>query len=219
MKSVLTLLFWIDVVVLNVGVGYLIYVSQRSVGAVDNAVATAVKNETTYVDQCGAECKKYVDSMLIAKNTSVEPTMKTTVVPTVTPKSVSTSVPTKVRRVSYVTIPGGGGGTTETNWIDVPGSEFYFDTKDYSGLVEIYLESTMQLINGSGMAYVRLYDATHGIGVQGSDIQTNSNSSTIVVSGKLNPWAGRNLMRIQVRSLTTETAQFIGGRLRIVTEN
>lgn len=137
------------------------------------------------------------------------------------PKSVVVQPTTKpkARSVSYVTIPGSGGGTVQTSWVDVAGSDFYFDTADYPGLVEVYLEANMNLVNGSGMAYVQLLDVTHGIGVQGSDVKTNSNSATMMTSGKISFWRGKNLIRVQVKSLTSEQAVFNSGRLRVVTEN
>jgi hypothetical protein len=77
----------------------------------------------------------------------------------------------------------------------------------------------MKLFNGSGRAYLRLYDVTHKIGVQGSDVSTNSNSDVIIESGRISFWAGKNLIRVQARSETVETAVFNSGRLRLVVEN
>lgn len=106
-----------------------------------------------------------------------------------------------------------------TNWVDVAGSDFYFNPADYPGLVAVYFEANMKLVTGSGRAYVRLYDSTHGIGVQGSEVVTQAGTDTLVESGQLNFWAGKNLIRVQIKSLTTESTVYNSGRLRIVTEN
>jgi hypothetical protein len=117
-----------------------------------------------------------------------------------------------------VTIP--GSGTTMSNdWVNLAGTEFYFNPADYPGLVEVYFEANIRLYNGNGMAYVQLFNATSGVGVQGSDIQTNSQIDTVVTSGKVTFWAGKNLIRVQAKSLTADTAIFSSGRLRIVAEN
>ncbi|KKR84048.1 MAG: hypothetical protein UU32_C0051G0009 [Candidatus Woesebacteria bacterium GW2011_GWB1_41_10] len=129
-----------------------------------------------------------------------------------------TAPKTKTRTTSYVTIPGSG-STTETAWTNVAGSEFYFNPADYPGLVSVYFEANMKLFNGSGLAYAQLFDVTHGIGVQGSEVSTQTGSDTVVESGQVSFWSGRNLIRVQVKSLTTESAIFNSGRLRILTEN
>lgn len=77
----------------------------------------------------------------------------------------------------------------------------------------------MKLMTGSGRAYVRLYDSTNGIGVQGSEVSTQVGMDTVVESGLVSFWQGKNLIRVQVKSLTTESAVYNSGRLRIVTEN
>ena len=99
------------------------------------------------------------------------------------------------------------------------GSDFYFSPGDYPGLVEIYFEANIKLMTGSGWAYVRLYDSTHGIGVQGSEASTQAGIDTMVESGQASFWAGKNLIRVQIKSLTTESTVYNSGRLRIVTEN
>lgn len=161
-----------------------------------------------------------ITQQIITQTTPV-PTPKYIPVPTPTPVVVyktTTAPKTKVRSVYYVSIPGSGSTQAQT-WQDVAGSEFYFDTADYPGLVEVYFEANMYLFNGSGQAYAQLLDVTHGIGVQGSDVKTNVATSTPIVSGKVSFWAGKNLIRVQIKSLTSETTVFTSGRLRIVTEN
>ena len=77
----------------------------------------------------------------------------------------------------------------------------------------------MKLVNGSGAAWVRIQDITHSITVINSEVQTSSQTTANVTSDLLNFWAGRNLYRIQARSITADTAVFEGGRIKVVTEN
>lgn len=167
--------------------------------------------QITYQDQCGTECQKYItDQLAVYKLPTPQPTTKpkTLVVPTVA----------KTTRVTYVPIPSNG-NTTANDWVDLPGTDFYFNTSDYSGLKQVQFEATMRLQNANGTAYVRLFDATNGIAVQGSQVETSSQTSTVVVASPLNFWAGRNLIRVQGKSLTADTAIFDGGRLKVITEN
>ena len=117
-----------------------------------------------------------------------------------------------------MTIPGNG-STVTNGWTVLSGTEFYFDLGDYPGLKEIYFEANLKLFNGNGIAYARLYDSTHGIGVQGSDVKTTLQTDSVATSGKVSFWAGKNLIRVQAMSLTADTAVYSSGRLRIVTEN
>jgi hypothetical protein len=125
---------------------------------------------------------------------------------------------TKIRTVSYLPISTSG-QTMNRDWTSLSGTDFYFDVNDYPGLVEIYFEANTHLFNGNGQAFVRLFDDTHGVGVQGSEISTTFQKDTAVVSGKLSFYQGKNLIKVQAKSLTADTAIFTSGRLKITTEN
>ena len=139
----------INLVLLNLGLGWLFYKSQIPV------VAPTSTNSIEYVDQCGEECKKYIDSKIIIPTPS---TFIKTVYQT-TPK-------TKTRSVVYIPIPGSG-FTTNNTWSDLPGTDFYFNKSDYLGIIDVAFEANLRLFNGNGTAYVQIFDVTHGVGVQG----------------------------------------------------
>jgi hypothetical protein len=212
-----------DLVLVNAGVGYLIYqfsifnfqsISKNTISQLSNT--PQIQN----IDVCGEECQKQIEQrtmVLDRRIAGLEEKEGITPVPTLRPSSGL--VPkTKVRTTQYVTIPGSG-SSSGNNWQDLTGTDFYFDPADYPGLAEVYFEASMKLFNGNGMAYVRLFDVTHGIGVQGSEVSTNSQAETVVVSGQVSFWAGRNLIRVQAKSLTADTTIYSYGRLKVVTEN
>jgi hypothetical protein len=192
----------VDIAVLN----YFSFISLRR----SNTVSPTITAIPTVNDQCPSTCQQYVDQKIAAL-----PTMVSTK-PIITAAAVPAK--TKVRTVSYLPISIGG-STGNSDWTALPGTDFYFDTSDYPGLVEIYFEATAKLFNGNGLAFVRLYDATHGVGVQGSQVQTEKQTDTIVTSGQVSFYRGKNLIQVQAKSLTADTAIFTSGRLRIVTEN
>lgn len=139
---------------------------------------------------------------------------------TLTPAEIKTVTDTTVNKskhVSYVTISGGF-GQVAYDWMDVSGSEFYFDKSDYEGLVSVRFESNMKLLNGNGMAYVRLFDVTHGLAVTGSQVETGNQDNTVVTSTALNFMDGKNLIRVQIKSLTADTTVFNSGRLVVTLE-
>lgn len=165
---------------------------------------------TNYTDICGADCQKYIDTKIANIPTPLPQTKTITYIPSVKK--------TKIRTTSYLPISTGG-QTLSNNWEILPATSFYFDIHDYPGLVEIYFETNIRLFNGNGTAFVRLFDETHGVGVQGSEVSTNQQKGTAVVSGKVSFYQGKNLISVQAKSLTADTAIFTSGRLRIVTEN
>lgn len=200
---VIKILLTLNLILLDIGLGYLLYKSQIPIPK-----PQSIPNETTvqYVDQCGQECQKYIDSKIVI------PT------PTTLTKTVYQTAPkTKTRSVVYIPIPGSG-FTTNNVWTDLSGTDFYFNKSDYPGLIEVAFEANIKLFNGNGTAYVQIFDVTHGVGVQGSDVSTNSQTSTAVISGSVSFWAGKNLYRVQAKSLTADTAMFDGGRLKLTLE-
>lgn len=163
------------------------------------------------LDVCGTSCQKYItDQVAQIKLPTPLPTSKAIVVvaPTVA----------KTLSVAYVPVPGSG-NTTANNWVDLPGTDFYFNVSNYSGLQSIYFETNIHLVNGNGQAFVRLFDVAHGIGVQGSEASTMNQSSTAIDSGQVSFYQGNNLYRVQAKSLTADTAIFDSGRLKITTKN
>lgn len=197
-------------VVLDIFVGYLVYKSVNTTSELRSSPPESGGDRgVVQVDVCGPDCQKYIDAKMVFPSST--PTTITKTVYQTTPK-------TKTRSVTYVPIPGTG-STMNNVWTDLAGTDFYFNTADYPGLLEVSFEANVKLFNGNGMAYFQLADITHGTTVQGSDLQTNAQTSTSVSSGKISFWAGKNLIRVQAKSLTADTAVFDGGRLKVVVEN
>lgn len=57
---------------------------------------------------------------------------------------------------------------------------------------------------------------THGIGVQGSNIEATSEAFIRVLSDPLAFWHGKNLYRIQIKSLNGYETSIDSGRIKIV---
>lgn len=167
--------------------------------------------QTIYKDQCGQECQKFITDQLASYKLP-------TPLPTAKPKVVAVPTVAKVTTVSYVPVPGSG-NTQANDWVDLPGTDFYFNVSSYTGLQSIYFETNIHLANGNGQAFVRLFDVTHGIGVQGSEVNTINQTSSAVASGQVSFYQGNNLYRVQAKSLTADTAIFDSGRLKITTKN
>src|SRR3989344_3791582 len=200
-----------DLLLLNVGIGWGLYSQMR---VRETLSATEAIEPRFPSSGCNLECQAYVESKIaqIQADRQVKPSSIPT--PTPAPKTVMPLVPkSKVKNTTYLPIPSIG-STGANDWTNLTGTEFYFNLANYTGVVEVRLEANLHLTNGNGIAYIRLYDVTHGIGVQGSDAQTTSQTSTAIESGKITFLSGNNLIRIQAKSLTADTTVFDGGRLR-----
>lgn len=171
-------------------------------------------------DDCSTECQKIIsqkiNNLLIPTNGSISPTPINS--PTPTPKIVEKEVSQKTKSIQYIPVSGSG-STLENKWTDLRGTEFYISTDDYPNLVEAYFEANMKLLNGNGLAYLRLFDITAGIEVWGSEISTSSQDFTSVSSGKMTIRTGTHLYRVQAKSLTADTTVFNSGRIKIILEN
>lgn len=215
MKKAIYILLFLNLLLLNGAVGYWYYLNFFR-KPVPNDAAKNISEAIGFTDECGDECKRYIDEALASRLADITLTVSPSPRPTSTANS-NVAVE-KVRSVFYVPIPGSG-STLSNSWTDLPGTDFYLAKSDYPGILEVYLEVTLKLVNGNGTAYVRLFDATNGIAVTGSEVSTSSQTPKFVSSGKIYLWEGSNLYRIQAKSLTADTTSYEGGRLKIVTEN
>jgi len=163
-------------------------------------------------DSCGTVCQQTIDekiSQAIATLSGKETTKESkTAEKTTTPKP---SQP----QVIYIPL-GGGGSTISRDWTDVGNAEVYLDVNDYPNLEKAYFEGFIKVKHGNGKVFARLYDVNHSIGVQGSDIESASENFTLVESGTLNFWQGKNLYRIQIKSLNGYEASIDSGRIKII---
>lgn len=123
----------------------------------------------------------------------------------------------KINHVNYLPI-NGSLSQVAYDWVSVSGSQFYFNKANYVGLKEVKFESNMKLLNGNGMAFVRLFDVTHGVAVTKSQVQTAYQIDTVVISEPINFMDGNNLIEVQIKSLTADSTVFNSGRLVINSE-
>lgn len=112
---------------------------------------------------------------------------------------------------------GGESNTQTTDWVDVPNSVAWLDFgSEFGPYAKAVFEGILRVDNANGTAYARLVDATHGIAVNGSEIKLENNSQfNLSVSGNLTFWAGKNLYKVQIKSLNGSTVFLDSARLKI----
>jgi hypothetical protein len=174
------------------------------VGTVAGESQTLTQNE---IDTCGDECKKIVEELISRAVSTISATSKTSIKPTV--------IKQEGKRTAYIPLAGPI-TSTSTDWTDAAGTDVYIDlVNDYGKSTWVSWEAFLKIANGNGQAYARLYDVTHGIAVNGSEVSVASGVSTQVVSGELKFWSGKNLYRVQIKSLNSFVATFESGRIKI----
>jgi hypothetical protein len=202
-------IFVINIVLLDAFVVYKYFWSQK----VNPSTTSTISQLITPLPEgkeCSQQCLDYIDQKIPnIVGPSPNPTSIGGKAPIATPKA-------KIKSVSYFSVPGSG-STLKNDWTDVVGSDFYFDPAEHPGIVDVRFEVNLRLANGNGTAFARLWDVTHSIAV-GGDVTSSSQTSTLTTSDAINFWSGRNQYRVQIKSLTADTAVFESGRLRMVIE-
>lgn len=158
---------------------------------------------------CDASCQKEIADQVARAMATLSASPKFSAVK---PLPVSTSKP----QDTYIQISGSG-STQNTNWTDVPGTDFSFDvTRDFDKSAKFAWEGFLKITSANGTAYARIYDVTHSIGVDGSEISVvDKEDFTRANSTNMNFWAGRNLYRVQIKSLNTFNVDYTGGKIRV----
>lgn len=158
---------------------------------------------------CDTECRKEIEESILGTIEKEEKNLKGS-----TPQPVTREI-VKLQ-TSYISL-GSTAATSSTSWVDVPGSEVYIDlANDYGDDAKVSWETTLSVAHDNGTAYARLFDATHGIAVDASELSVkDTDTLTFVSSGSLSLWSGRNLYKAQIRSLNSFEVTYSGGKIKI----
>ena len=195
----------VNLLLLNIGLAFL----WRNSGQ-PNPLTSSEGSSSSY-QELETKVNQLENRLAQIQNTPTVEADATTVTPLPPPKQ---QVSRTSKTTSYMPIPGSG-SILSYDWINLSGTEFYFNPADFPGFTDVRFEANMQLFNGNGLAFLRLFDVTNGIEIWGSQIQTDSQNSTVVVSDSVQFRPGNNLVVVQAKSLTADTTVFNSGRLKI----
>ena len=142
-----------------------------------------------------------------------------------TPASTQTSTPIPVRvvsttpftkRTAYLNL-NGTFTTKNTDWADIGGTDTPINLEtEYGKDAYVDWDASINTSSSGSKVFVRLYDATNKIAVNGSELESNDTIGVRVASGRLYFWRGQNIYRVQIKSLNGADATFNGGRIKIV---
>lgn len=207
----------VGILLVNVGlVNWYLFVSRSREVVTDSRSEEAV---VVKLDDCDLDCvNEVVDARI-----SLYPTPATLVVEretvsvTPTPKPQSgkaVPTPTPVARTEYVSLPDGS-SLVSSDWTSMTTSK-WIDTSLYGTLVSASWEGWLEMPGGSGTAYVRLFDATNGRAVDGSEVSMTNTVRSSFYSGNISLWRGQNQYYIQVKSTGGGTVEVDGARIKMV---
>ncbi|MDO8452811.1 MAG: hypothetical protein Q7S79_03610 [bacterium] len=171
--------------------------------------------ETATTTDCGEDCQDYIDKK-VAEVVALQPTQAPSK-ETIVEKTTTIQVEKAAKQVQTTYIPVGGGETStrEVDWVSLENTKFVFDASDYGIDPTVSWDANIK-VDGDSKAYVRLFDETNGIGVQGSEQTTTSNSYINLSAGPLAIWRGRNTYKVQIKSLNGAQVYYSSGRIEVV---
>lgn len=101
----------------------------------------------------------------------------------------------------YIPI-GIGGSTSSTDWTVVNTQQIDIDPADYPGMIGAYFTVELQVKDGNGKAYARLFNVTDNTPVYSSEVSTSNSDFAPVTSGSFTFPSGKKTYRLQLKSLT-----------------
>lgn len=167
-----------------------------------------LESSPTPSDYCGTQCQSQIDKIVSSAISTLSGKPQTVV------KTQTVSAPLS-NKTTYIPLSGPI-TTTSMTWVDATGTDVYIDlANDYGKDAKISWDANLSVI--SGQIFARLYDVTHNIAVNGSEISvTEKNNLTNIGSANFSLWNGRNLYRVQLKSLNSSVVTFGSGRIKVV---
>ncbi len=139
-------------------------------------------------------------------------------IPSITTETIieKETIVTESQGTDYISM-GTSDTTTSTDWVDVEASAVYIDLEnDYGADANVSWEASLKVAHGNGKAFARLYDDTNKIAVDFSELTTENNVEfTQKTTGNLPFWKGRNLYKVQIKSLNSFEVTYSGGKIKV----
>lgn len=158
---------------------------------------------------CGEDCRKEIEKAVSEAIAAIPVTSERVV-------EKQTVVTEQQGGTTYIPL-GTTGSTTTTDWADIVDSAVYVDVEnDYGAGAKVSWEAFLKVAHGNGKVFARLYDDTNKIAVDFSELSTENNATFEQVgSPNLPMWRGRNLYKVQIKSLNSFEVTYSGGKLKV----
>ena len=128
------------------------------------------------------------------------------------------SVPTTTSGVkSPVYIPLGWSGSSQaTDWTSITTQTIVIDPADYAGYTSMQFEANIQIYQGNGIAYARIYDKEDGLAAISSQVSTTSQDYNWVTSSTFQlPSSAKKTYLLQLKSSSSYAANIQNARIKV----
>ncbi|MBI5356904.1 hypothetical protein HZB78_04855 [Candidatus Collierbacteria bacterium] len=183
---------------------------EQRLDSVIKSSLTVNREPLTVTDKCDEECVKRLVSDAIATISGISQPAKQQVIERVVEKVQTVSGSSA--KTQYVSL--GGGETTSSEWVTLPGAEVTFNISDFGKISAVYFEAQLQ--SGSGKVFARLYVKDSGA-VPDSEILHVAGDAKLI-SRQVNISGGGKTIGVQLKSEIQQPVKVLSSRLRIDTK-
>lgn len=110
----------------------------------------------------------------------------------------------------------GTGSNQTSDWADVPGAQATINFGNYTNIKEIHFEASINLPTSSQIVSVRLFNKTDQHPVWYSEVISNDNSSSYLVSPAIIYDNGDKLYQVQMKTQLQSVANLTQSRVHII---
>lgn len=110
---------------------------------------------------------------------------------------------------------GWSGSSSATNWTSITTQTFEFNPSDYSGFKSLTFEVNLQVYQGNGKAYARLYNSTDGVAVYGTDVSSTSQDYLWVSSSNFSVPTSKKTYVLQLKTNTGYASMVQNARIKV----
>lgn len=177
-----------------------------------NSLRQSVSNSTIqqFSNSCDDICIRKLVNEAVASISGITKPQKQQVIERVVEKVQTISGSSA--KTQYVSL--GGGETTSSEWVTLPGAEVTFNINDFGKISAVYFEAQLQ--SGSGKVFARLYVKDSGA-VPDSEISHVAGDAKLI-SKQVNISGGGKTIGVQLKSEIQQPVKVLSSRLRIDTK-
>lgn len=130
-------------------------------------------------------------------------------------KGGSTSTTTSTKSPVYIPL-GWSGSSQATDWTSITTQTIVIDPADYAGYTSMQFEANIQIYQGNGMAYARVYDKEDGLAATNSQVSTTSQDYMWVTSATFQlPSTSKKTYLLQLKSTSSYAANIQNARIKV----
>lgn len=107
------------------------------------------------------------------------------------------------------------GSSSSMDWTTITGQQITTDLSDYSGYKNVVLEVQLQIYQGNGAAYARIFNKDDGTVILLSEVSTSSGDYVWLSSSGFNFPSGKKTYQLQLKTSTGYAAMVQNARIKV----